>query len=422
MAPVGVVPAARPDRWAGVRRRLATTGAVTASLLSSTATLGLAGVAHQEFGVGNPLQFGLGYFLAVVAGVALVWRYRFPWVVWGLAVLAPVVAVTDALAALVALVGLVRLRPPRQVALAVAGTWVAASVSLSWDAHRDEGGNSALLLFRGAAPVGAYEVPWFVPLLVAAVLVGATTGLGLLLRTTSALAVAERTTREVRTERSELREEVVRAEERSRLARDIHDGLSTLLTRISLHAGALQVRGYPGLPPAERAEVLSAAELIWDTAHEAVGALSDAVGVLRGPEGRQDPPGVDAVPALVRAARQDGVHVVLTLDVAAEPPAAASQLAHRVVREALGNARNYAGARHVLVRVAADPGTGVAVEVRSLLPARPPVSVGTGTGLLGLAEAVHAQRGRLLAGPRGDEFLVEAWLPWELRGPVGPAR
>lgn len=403
-----------------MRRRVATTAAVTAGVLSATTAVALAGTAYAEHDVGNPVSIGIGVTLSLVASVLLVWRYRWPWVVFGVAAAAPLVGITDALAVLVSLVGIVRLQAPRRVAAAAAAAFVAVGVSLTWDALRaGDGDYSLLLAWRGVDPVLPYDVAAWVPWLVAAALVGLTVGLGVLLRTTSALAVAQRTTRQVSTERAELREEVVRAEERTRLARDVHDGLSTLLTRISLHAGALQVRDYGALGAAERAEVLGSAELIWDTAHEANDALGRAVGALRGP-GQE--PGLDEVPALVRTYRRDGLRAVLTLDVAPGPPEDASRLAVRVLREALGNAVRYAGRPEALARVVADPRRGVQVEVRSPLPTRPPARQGTGTGLAGLAEAVHAAGGRLEAGPRGAEFVVAAALPWRGGGPgpVGP--
>ncbi|GAB2934632.1 hypothetical protein GCM10027047_33840 [Rhodococcus aerolatus] len=419
--PVAAAPVA--GRGAVLRRRLATTTAVTASLLSATTAVALASEAYSQRGVGNPVSIGVGFVLALTASVLLVWRYRWPWVVLGVAVAAPVLGIADALAALVCLVGLVRVQPPRRAALAVAAVLAAVVVSLSWDAARSGPGDSSLLLaWRGVDPATPYEVALPVAWLVAAVLVGLTVGLGLLLRTTSALAVAERTTRQVSSERTELREEVVRAQERARLARDVHDGLSTLLTRISLHAGALQVRGYDGLPAAERAEVVGSAELIWDTAHEANDALARAVGALRGPG---EEPGLDEAPAVVAGARGDGLRAVLTLDVAPGAGATSSRVALRVLREALGNAVRYAGRPEAAVRVVADPARGVAVEVRSPLPRRPPASRGTGTGLAGLAEVVHAAGGRFDAGPAGADFVVTAQLPWSgnaASGGVGPRR
>ncbi|WP_370654852.1 sensor histidine kinase [Prescottella sp. R16] len=237
----------------------------------------------------------------------------------------------------------------------------------------------------------ALLVPWSV----AAVLLGVVVALAFLART-----------------RGVLRDEMVRAEERARIARDMHDTLAAGLSRISLFASALQVNA------GESAEkVANSAAQIRAAAHEALDELKSIVGVLRGTVGGRDRvghQGIDAVPELTQSARAAGLHCTLTTDLApGDVGTLAGHVCFRVVQEALTNAQKYAHDQVVAVVVRGAPECGIRVDVRNALSAEPSrFDVGSRTGLQGLTEQAREVGGTLEAGPVGDGFVVSCWVPW----------
>ncbi|WP_106976951.1 sensor histidine kinase [Streptomyces sp. NRRL S-920] len=224
-----------------------------------------------------------------------------------------------------------------------------------------------------------------------------------------------------------LRERAIRAESeaalraqqaqrlaREAIAREMHDVLAHRLTLLSVHAGALEFR-----PDAPRAEIVRAAGVIRESAHEALQDLRQVIGVLR--DGDTDTPGrpqptLAALDALVAESRAAGMKVVLDSRVPdpAAVPAALGRTAYRIAQEALTNARKHAPGAEVTVTVSGTPGEGLTITVRN--PAPPgdvPNVPGSGQGLIGLAERAQLAGGRLAHGPGpGGGFHLEAWLPW----------
>ncbi|MEO6879528.1 MAG: histidine kinase [Mycobacteriaceae bacterium] len=418
-----------PDRlarstspWPGARRRLATVSAVSAALLSTILAVSLASKSHELLGTGTPSLIALGGVLNTAAGVALVWRYRWSWWVFLLALAGPVAGETDALALLVALVVVLRVEAPRRAAAGVGLAFLGVLVSLAWDAGRGDS-FSVLRIWDGPVPERStvIAIAWWVPPLVAVVSVALVTGLGLLLRTRNALSVAVDRGNQATAERRWLREEAVRAEERSRIARDMHDTLANRLSRISLLAGGLhaaQPEKTSADPVAER--VRERAQQIHGAAHEAMDELKAVVGVLRGREHTEAaPPGLDAVPALVEAARRAGVHVRLLLDVSPEGlDPETSHAAFRLVQEGITNVQKHAADGPAEVSVTASRPSGVWVQVRNPLPSGGSSRKVGGNGLVGLTEQVGAVGGRVKGGvehtPGHDrpEFVLCGWLPW----------
>ncbi|MGA4845788.1 sensor histidine kinase [Streptomyces sp. G5(2025)] len=214
-------------------------------------------------------------------------------------------------------------------------------------------------------------------------------------------------------------EAALRAEQAQRLAREaiareMHDVLAHRLTLLSVHAGALEFR-----PDAPRPEIVRAAGVIRESAHEALQDLRQVIGVLRGGDteasGRPQPT-LAALDTLVAECREAGMEVVLDNRVTdpAAVPAALGRTAYRIAQEALTNARKHAPGAEVTVTVTGAPGEGLTMTVRN--PAPPgdvPTVPGSGQGLIGLAERAQLAGGSLAhgAGPGGG-FHLEAWLPW----------
>jgi signal transduction histidine kinase len=243
----------------------------------------------------------------------------------------------------------------------------------------------------------------------------------------AAPALAGRLVAEHRAQNARLREltaELVReraaaeraaaAEERTRIARELHDVIGHELTVIALQADAAAA-ALARAP--ERAAV--PVDRIRTTAARALTEMRRVVGLLRDPaddaadhdEPLHPQPGLADLPALVQDARAAGADVELALDPPLVAPPPSLQLAvYRVVQEALTNARRHAPGAPVRVRV---DGTGAAlsVEVSNGRSHCARGSAGGGHGLVGMRERVRMHGGSLDAGPDGDGFVVRARLP-----------
>jgi len=199
------------------------------------------------------------------------------------------------------------------------------------------------------------------------------------------------------------------AEERSRIARELHDVIGHDLTVIALQADAAAA-ALARAP--ERAAAPVAA--IRQAASETLTEMRRVLGVLRaGPEDTQlrPQPGLVDLPALVERSRCGGTPVELTLQLPGRSTPGSVQLAaYRLVQEALTNVRSHAPGASVQVRVCGDD-TTITVEVVDS-GGGPGTSAGTGFGLVGMRERVEMLGGELHSGPRqGGGFAVTARLP-----------
>jgi signal transduction histidine kinase len=241
-------------------------------------------------------------------------------------------------------------------------------------------------------------------------LVAGAIGWGLYVRSRRALiaSLEERAARAAGEARRQAREEI---------AREMHDVLAHRLSLLSVHAGALEFN--PGAPAAD---VRRAAEVIRDSAHEALQDLREVIGVLRAPtagpdgtEGRPQPTLAD-VERLMAESRETGTGVTYRQEArdADGLPAAMGRTAYRVVQEGLTNARKHAPGTEITVTVSGRPGKGLTVAVTNPLPGGPGTAIpGAGQGLIGLGERAELAGGRLEHGPRGGSFVLRAWLPWD---------
>ncbi|UCM88780.1 sensor histidine kinase [Streptomyces marincola] len=215
-----------------------------------------------------------------------------------------------------------------------------------------------------------------------------------------------------------------RRTEREAIAREMHDVLAHRISLLSVHAGALAYRTGAtarGAKPLSDAEIEDTAQLIRDTAHQALTELREVLTVLRGsPAAEEAPqPGVADIDELVAEARRAGQRVSWRR--ACDERALGSlrrqvqRTAYRVVQEGLTNARKHAPEARVEVTVAGGPGAGLTVAVRNALPVRggaDAVIPGAGAGLAGLEERVALDGGTIRHGARGTAFDLVAELPW----------
>lgn len=211
------------------------------------------------------------------------------------------------------------------------------------------------------------------------------------------------------------------AEERVRIARDLHDVVAHHISVIVVQAEAAQevLAADP-----ERAEGAMAA--VADTARTALGELRRMLGLLRSDAGRTPQPDLAAVDDLVRSVRGAGLAVELRTTGAPRPVGGVVGLtAYRVVQEALTNVLRHAGADRAcvdlrfeddaLVVCVADDGRGTS-SGRAGGGRDGADGNGVGHGLRGMRERVGSVGGEVDAGPSPEGgFVVRARLP--LAGP-----
>ncbi|WP_051778556.1 sensor histidine kinase [Kitasatospora phosalacinea] len=214
-----------------------------------------------------------------------------------------------------------------------------------------------------------------------------------------------------------------RAEERTRIAREMHDVVAHRVSLMVVHAAAVE-----RIVPKDPARARQSAQLIGETGRQALDELREILGVLRmtEPQEQVEAPvgGLGELPELVEQSRVAGMAVSLTVSGERRAYVAeAEQTAYRVVQEGLTNAHKYAGGARVSVLLAYVP-NGVRVSVVNECPggAAVPVALPSGgNGLVGMRERVVALGGAFHAGPEdGGGFRVEAVLPSRLRRSVAP--
>ena len=208
----------------------------------------------------------------------------------------------------------------------------------------------------------------------------------------------------------------VRAAERARIARELHDVVTHHVTAMVVQAGAAQFLS------ANPEKLTASLEAIGETGRRALTELRELLGVLdpgRGapleqPPDPEQPTGLEWIAALVEQTRAAGQPVEFASR--GQPPqlsAGCRLAAYRVVQEALTNALKYAAGRTTQVRLDyRHDGVDIAV-ITAGRPGRAATGVGgSGRGLAGLRERVELFGGWLVAGPDDiGGFTVHAHIP-----------
>jgi len=207
------------------------------------------------------------------------------------------------------------------------------------------------------------------------------------------------------------------AEERARLARELHDSVGHALNVVVLHAGAAQ-RVIDKKPELAR-EALGSIE---SAGRQALGDIERMLGILRAPDeevSRDVAPGMGQLETLCGQVREAGLPVDLTIEGEPRPlPASLDLTAYRIVQESLTNTLKHAGRTRATVRLRYEE-QALAIEVLDEGRGVTPATAGGGRGLVGMRERVATFRGELEAGPRPEGgFGVRARLP--LAGETGP--
>jgi signal transduction histidine kinase len=199
-------------------------------------------------------------------------------------------------------------------------------------------------------------------------------------------------------------------EERTRIARELHDVVSHHMSALVLRADAVSYR-LPGLPPA----LLDELDVIQRMARDGLTEMRRMLVVLRAGDGdgAAPQPGLSDVEGMVAGFRETGAEISLLVDVGSVP-AGVGLSAYRIVREALSNSGRHAPGGAVSVEITTR-GDVLWVEVRNAAATRPALDDDPARlrhGLVGMAERVRVLGGELTAGRTpGGGFVVVADLP-----------
>jgi signal transduction histidine kinase len=338
-------------------------------------------------------QFVLDVGLGLVAYV-LVFGFRRRWPV-PIALLANVLASFSGLASGPAVLGVVSVatrRRWREIALVGSVGFVGAVFFAVWQPTNDD--DSIWLVLSVNAIAAAAMIAW-------GLYIGSRRELIWTLKNRAERAESEQ----------ELRVAQARANERARIAREMHDVLAHRISQVSMHAGALAFR--EDLTPQE---VRTSATVIREKAHEALTDLRGVLGVLRGTDGEPTlapQPTYADLNQLVAEAREGGLNLAFYDRVSApdEVPDAAGRTLYRIVQEGITNARKHAPGSLLTVELTGSPEDGLDVVMRNPFGFGSETP-GSGLGLVGLTERAELRGGRLDVRREGATFVLHGWIPW----------
>jgi signal transduction histidine kinase len=372
--------------------------AIAAAVLIACVYLPPAGRAGERAAGLDPADLAArgwdSFALVVLACAALVWRRRWPVPVWlGILALTAIDTVTTSLpsrclpALLVAVYTVAATTRRRTAVMVAAATALVLIVPTLFVTGETIGSDAtyALAAFCGLAAAVGDSVR------------------------NQREAVASAVARAEAAEAS--REEEARrrvAEERLRIARELHDAVAHHVSVVNVQAG-VAAHLLESDPPAARAALAH----VRSASREVIEEMRMMVGLLRtdGNDELVEPPtpSIGEIPALVARMRSAGLAVELDDRVGArELPASTGLTAYRVVQEALTNASRYGtGTARVLLR---QDGPLLHLEVSNPAAAPGTATGATGHGLIGIRERVAAADGRVTV-ESGADFRVTVELP-----------
>ncbi|MFJ5226945.1 sensor histidine kinase [Streptomyces sp. NPDC088400] len=412
---------------------------------------GLALVSALECGLeGSQFADSAGFFVpggvvfGLLAGAVLLVRRR-----WPFAVVLVSVAITPAeMGYLLGLVGLYTLaasEAPRRIIGALAGMSLVGTLIVTF-----------VRTHQNVLDTGIESGRWYVPLVAILMSVGLTAPpvlLGLYVGARRRLMESLRERADsleqelsLLADRAEQRAEWARTEERTRIAREMHDVVAHRVSLMVVHAAALQAVALKDPPKAVRN-----AALVGELGRQALTELREMLGVLRAGEqvaarkavgggagsvpeavtvplaavgvaaaaaaaaAAEDGPGMEDIEALVGESRDTGMVVELSVQGASRAyPPEVEQTAYRVVQEALTNVLKHAAGAKVMVRLAHREAE-VAMQVENGPSDGGAQDAGLpsgGNGLVGMRERVTALGGVFVSGETdAGGFRVSAVLP-----------
>ena len=252
-----------------------------------------------------------------------------------------------------------------------------------------------------------------VNIIVASSVAGIALAVGVVLREWRSIRAQLRRERAVSMEEHERR---VLAEEKTRIARELHDVVAHSMSIINVQASSAVYRHSDVPEPVAREfdEIAAAAR-------GAISELRGLLGVLREDGMKQQlapQPGLDDIAELVEAAERSGVRVTYRRSGHPQRPVpdAIGLAAYRIAQEAMSNAMRHAPGAEI--GVACHCGSEwLTLAVVNTAPAAPTMPSDDGHGLVGMRERAAAAGGSIDLGPTSDGgYSVTARLPTRPRG------
>jgi signal transduction histidine kinase len=207
------------------------------------------------------------------------------------------------------------------------------------------------------------------------------------------------------------------AEERERIARELHDVVTHHVSVMVIQADAAE--SALARRPDDAGKAIAA---IAGTGRQALADMRMMLGVLgpapsddtaRSPAVPEPVPGLDRLGDLLESVRAAGLPVELSVSGDRKTLHPGVELsAYRIIQEALTNTLKHARGSRARVNLAFGPSMlDVTVVDDGGQRARPPTAPGHGRGLVGMRERVAMFGGELRVGPTAEGFVVEARLP-----------
>ena len=317
----------------------------------------------------------LAAIFTVAAVVPLLWRRRAPFVTLAIVTAVTVLTPVDGPFAIPLMVSLFTIGAYRSWEETIAAS---GAVVLTGLVYRVAGGPQ----FTNGDLVGL------------ALLCVVASGLGLYIGTRRAGIVAQR--------------ERAMAEERLRIAQELHDVVAHNVSLIVVQAQALGAT-------AGDEHVREATDGIADLGRQTMKEMHRTLKLLRGDDAAElaPQPGLGELPDLLERARTAGVGIELTVEGEPRPLAQSVDLsAYRIVQEALTNVVKHAGRAHTKVTLGYRP-DALELTIADSGDSAPSAASPGGHGLVGMRERAALFGGTLSAGPRdGHGFEVRASLPY----------
>ncbi|WP_426185164.1 sensor histidine kinase [Microbacterium sp. TWP3-1-2b2] len=199
------------------------------------------------------------------------------------------------------------------------------------------------------------------------------------------------------------------AEDRLRIARDLHDAVAHQISVINLHAGVAS-RAIDEDPDAARAALTT----VSTAARRVLGEIGDLLSTLRAPDEAQPlaaAPGLRQMNELIDEFEASGLQVTSRLDgMLDDLPASIDLAGYRLIHEALTNAQKHGSELRAHVWIERSE-RRLRILVTNPASDRAESAVPAGHGLLGIRERVTAAGGELHAGREGATFRIDAVFP-----------
>jgi signal transduction histidine kinase len=211
--------------------------------------------------------------------------------------------------------------------------------------------------------------------------------------------------RSAQADAAEQRARVAVAEERARIARELHDIVAHAVSVMVLQVGAVRHR-----LPDTLAEDVDALTDVEKAGRTALAGMRRLLGAMRDEDAELAPaPGLERLDELLAEVRRAGLPVELQLDGEPVPlPSALDLSAYRIVQEGLTNTLKHAHATQATVRISYDADE-LGIEVRD--DGKPHGTPGEGHGLVGIRERVKIFGGEMSATPAKTGFVLSTRLP-----------